>query len=115
MGIGKKKRALTQILQAKGEETLPESDVKNKEHLAANMWTLATQGKVTFPDGREIKASVRDWKDAAQWIYQHIDGPVRIDDTQQGSISSALADMSLDELRSKITETNAKLVEVPEK
>ena len=111
----KKDRPLTQILQGLGDETLPGSDRKNKEALALNMWSLAVQGKVTFPDGRELKASVRDWKDAAQWLYNHCDGPFRPDDGPVDGISGALAGLSVAELRQRVSETASRLAEISAK
>jgi len=97
-----KKRVLTSILQGVGDEKNPESDEKNCETLARNVWTLATQGKLTFPDGREIKASVRDWRDTAQWIYSQIDGPVRVEQTDAAGGLHALANRPASELRAAI-------------
>lgn len=94
----KKERKLTTILQGIGDETIGGTDTPNKEQVARNFWTLATQGKVTFPDGRELKASVRDWKDTVQWLYNHIDGPVKIDLIDSEGYSKVFEDTPIAEL-----------------
>ena len=105
MSYAKKDRPLTAILQAEGDETLPDSDVRRKDQLAKNVWELVITGKLSFPDDTEdsgfrtLKASVKDWKDAAQWIYGHVDGPYRIDPTLTEGMAGALSNTPLDELQ----------------
>ena len=100
----RKDRPLTAILAAKGDETLQDSDVRRKDLLAEKVWDLATLGKVSFPDTddpsglRTLKASVKDWKDTAEWLYQHMDGPFKLDPASSEGVGGALADTSMKEL-----------------
>ena len=87
-----KPRVLTEFLKKVGEqETLDNKGHRKPKHqvLAEAVWELLIEGKYTFPSQHDIKVSARDWKDAVQWLYHHIDGPpVR---EQDGSISDAMA------------------------
>ena len=109
MAYRKKDRPLTEILQRQGEtlvETGSDSPVRAKELLAQNVWALLTQGRVTFPDGREVKASVKDWKDAAQWLYNHCDGPFKLDaKSGDDRISATLSSMSSEDLQAVVRQT----------
>ena len=104
----RKDRPLTQILQAEGDRLDPNHGIKRKELLARRMWDLATTGQVSFEDGRELKASVRDWRETASWIYQQCDGPHRADDGTD-TLGSALAGMTTQQLRDRLSETMAGL------
>lgn len=74
------KRQFAEALKKAGSETLVDKNgitLTRAEAMARIAWQLATEGKVEFPCGREIKASIRDWTDAAKWILNHTDGPAR--------------------------------------
>jgi len=109
MGNKREKRPLTEILQRYGEAKLPGSELKAKEQLAENVWSLLTNGKLCFPDHREIKASVKDWKDTAQWLYNHCDGGFRPTDLSGSGLEAKLQSMSAEDLRSRISAVRSKL------
>ena len=74
----RRKRPLTDILKEAGKvEVFNNLGILQSQDafLADMMWQWVTTGKVEFIGGRILEASSRDWKDAAQWIYQHADGP----------------------------------------
>jgi hypothetical protein len=100
-----KQRPLTQILQAVGkEEEYDNLGVKRprEQILAEMMWRWATEGRVTFLGGRVLEASSRDWKDAAQWIYQHSDGPASKEVVVDFGIDQELEEMTVAELEAVI-------------
>lgn len=78
--MSKVKRVLSDILAEAGkvvEGFGPDGNEARDRILALHVWRMATQGKLTFPDGRTIEASPRDWKDVTSFIFNHLDGPVR--------------------------------------
>lgn len=98
-----KARPLTEILKTAGESSQLDS-LGRKRHknqiLADMMWEFAIDGKVTFPDGRQLQAAVRDWRDAASWIYHHTDGPAKPDVlVDLGDLDRQLAESSIGELK----------------
>ncbi len=105
---GKKdsKRALTEILRVAGDQLTYDQDgrpVTRSEQLAQLMWSMATEGRVQFPDSRELKASARDWKEVASWIYQQIDGPVKARVEVTDGLAAELAATPLDDLKALIS------------
>ena len=100
------KRPLAEILEEAGKATdksfLGKSE-KRDRLLAELVWTMATRGAVVFPDGREIKASARDWKDVTAWIFSHIDGPVRKEIDLQVGAGDGLEGKTDEELQAIIT------------
>lgn len=111
-GWVKKDRPLTAILQAEGDELLRDSDVRRKDAVARNVWDLAVYGKVSFPDPSEesgvrtLKASVKDWRDTVQWLYNHCEGPYRVDPSDSDGIESVLSKSSSAELQALIRDFN---------
>lgn len=95
----KRERPLTEVLRLRGEEKVSLSAQRRVEAVADLAWQLATEGKCTFPDGREIKAGAREWKDVTAWIYSQIDGPVMTAEEGLDAASSALATASERKLR----------------
>jgi hypothetical protein len=104
-----KSRALTAILEAAGNKTLP-TQVDGKAHarkhlLAAQMWQAATEGEITLPNGQKMELSPEDMIAAAKWIYTHIDGPPKGELELSGTLHTqstvnlkALSDAELDTL-----------------
>ena len=72
-----KNRAFTEILAKAGCKTLDVDGkrMSGKRLTASLMWQVATLGRCTFPDGRVMDASPRDWIDIVKWLYAQIDGP----------------------------------------
>lgn len=92
------KRSLTKLLRAVGDEHLPDGATRS-ETMAKLIWELACTGSVAFPDGRELKASVKDWKDAVQWIYTHCDGAARVEQAIALGLEGTLSETPLAELQ----------------
>ena len=103
-----KRRALTELLKAAGDAPTIDSTGRKRpknQILADMMWEFAVQGKVTFPNGTSLQASVRDWRDAASWIYTHSDGPAKPDiSVDLTGLDRQLAESSSDELKRLIGE-----------
>ena len=80
-GRPKKDRALTAILERAGGRSLEVDGKKvaGRQLVARMAWEGITTGQVSFPDGKTLKLSPTDWKDLLKWIYQHVDGPPRLD------------------------------------
>jgi hypothetical protein len=69
-------RPLAEILRRVGGRKNKENHKPNRQILGELMWQLATEGRVTFPDGTYIDAEkIPEWFDAAKFIFSHIDGP----------------------------------------
>jgi hypothetical protein len=105
----KRERALTEVLRLRGEEKVSLSSQKRTEAVADLAWQLATEGKCTFPDGREIKAGAREWKDVTAWLYNQIDGPAVRDDEALDAAASALAGASERRLRDLVAAVAGRL------
>ena len=71
-----KSRALTAILETAGKKSTQAGDnkVARQRLLAQLIWEMATEGKVTFPDGRVMVAELQDWMATIRWLYGHVDG-----------------------------------------
>jgi Family of unknown function (DUF5681) len=74
-----KERALTNILARLGEQrvSVDGRQVAAKTFVAMKVWELVTSGQVTLTD-RVLKLSDgKEWLEAVQWLYTHVDGPPR--------------------------------------
>lgn len=107
MGVSKK-RQLTKLLRSVGDGEFQNGKTRS-EVMAELVWQLACTGAVTFPDGRELKASVKDWKDAVQWIYTHCDGAARVEQAIALGLEGQLSDTPLSELQRIVADTMALL------
>lgn len=69
-------RVLTELLEAAGDREVRVGDevVTGKDLLARMVWDFVTTGKVTLPDGRNMRADSRDWVSVMEWLYKHVDG-----------------------------------------
>lgn len=77
-----KKRALTEILRRGGSKTMLLSNgrhISRRRIIADMLWTLATTGEATFPDGKKLLFSPEDWLGVVKFIYAQLDGPPRQD------------------------------------
>ena len=85
-----KNRALTDLLEAAGNQTLERDGRKiaRKRVIASLAWELLTEGKATLPTGETLKLDPQDWLGLYKWIYSHIDGPPKaeIDMTSGGKV-----------------------------
>ena len=83
-----KNRALTDLLEAAGNQTIERDGKKiaRKRIVASLAWELLTTGETVLPNGQALKLAPQDWIGLYKWIYQHIDGPPRaeIDVTSDG-------------------------------
>lgn len=76
-------RALTAILETKGNATRQDIDGKNragKQIVGRAVWDLATTGRTQLQDGEEkrtLKVDGRTWFEIVKWIYAQVDGPPR--------------------------------------
>jgi hypothetical protein len=80
-----KSRALAEILAKAGSRkvTVAGKAISGKEAMAQMLWTVATTGRVTLADGREITADGGGWLDVVKFIYTHIDGPAKAEVGQE--------------------------------
>ena len=78
-----KQRALTEILEKAGSKTVEVDGkgVARKRLIADMVMQAASTGVVTFPDATALRAEFKEWADFVKWIYTHIDGPARMDET----------------------------------
>jgi hypothetical protein len=82
-----KSRALTEILEKKFNKTYdviqPDGTTKRRsgKHIIAEMLVnIAVFGKTTTPEGGVIHIDgFSDWQAVVKFIYQHVDGPPRLD------------------------------------
>ena len=80
-GRPRKPRALTQILKRALNKTTtgsPQATKKTarKRLLADHVAEFVTTGKVTLPDGTQLRAeTITEWFTAVKWLYTHLDGP----------------------------------------
>lgn len=99
----KKKRALTEILKDAGKRKVYDNqgnEITREELLAQNLWEFVNEGSTKLLNtGRVIEASARDWKDASQWMYHHIDGPAKADVNVQIDGASEIEASSIEELQ----------------
>lgn len=79
-------RAMTQILSEAGNmaDMIPMPDgqriLTKKEIIARAVWQAITEGRVILPvSGVTMTIGARDWLDMVKWVYNHIDGPARIE------------------------------------
>lgn len=84
-----KERALTSILEAELNKTVTSADgvrVARKRLIASLMAQIATEGRVTMPDGRElVVGDLKELTDILKWIYRHVDGEkTQVDITSLG-------------------------------
>ena len=83
-----KNRALTDLLEAAGNQTIERDGKKiaRKRIVASLAWELLTTGETVLPNGQALKLAPQDWIGLYKWIYQHIDGPPKaeIDVTSDG-------------------------------
>lgn len=76
-----KSRALTEILERRGNSTRLDIDGKRhagKQIVARALWELVTTGKTTLQDGEEVKmleVHSKGWFEIVKWLYAQIDGP----------------------------------------
>lgn len=75
-GRPKKERTLTAILEKAGN--VKHDDVTAKKVLADLLWEGATTGRVTFGDTPK-PLDAQDWLGLVKFIYQHIDGPSKVE------------------------------------
>jgi len=85
---------MTAILEKRGSRTLEDVDGKRrsgKRIVARAMWELATTGQTTLPqpDGSVMQLSIdgAGWFDVVKWLYQHIDGPPKMQAEISGAVS----------------------------
>ena len=103
-------RIVTELLKRAGEREIIGLDGVRKSRAAAladNVWELLTTGKLAFPGGHDIKVSARDWKDAAQWLYHHIDGPAAVEDRSSGGLDRRLETATTEDLQRLIEAASA--------
>ncbi len=83
-----KERALTSILEAELNKTLDVGDgvrVARKRFIAQMMTQIATEGRVTLPNGRELFVSdLEELSGILKWIYRHVDGEKKQIDVTSG-------------------------------
>ena len=76
-----KGRALTEILERRGNKTVPDIDGRNhggKYIVARALWELATTGRTSLKDGdevRELSVGAKGWFEIVKWMYAQVDGP----------------------------------------
>ena len=75
-----KARTLTEFLKKEGSKTVEIDGVRvsGKRLLARRVWEGLNTGKITFQDGT-MKLSPQDWQALMKWLYNHVDGPPRLD------------------------------------
>ena len=88
-GRPSKERALTSILEVELGKPITTADgvkVARKRLIAQLMAQIATEGRVTLPNGRELVVNdLKELADILKWIYRHIDGEkTHIDVTSLG-------------------------------
>lgn len=85
LGRPPKSRALSAILEGHINDPIEDgSDITNGQQVGKMLWQFARTGKVTFPDGTELKAeNAIDWINAVRWLYGHIDGPAQGEQDKQ--------------------------------
>ena len=76
-----KQRALTEILERTGSQTLEVNGkrLSGKRLAASLIWQGVTRGEVLFPQGSDgkqarLELGARDWLDLVKFIYAQIDG-----------------------------------------
>ena len=87
-----KSRALTEILERRGNSTCLDIDGKKrgaKYIVARALWELAATGKTTLKDGEDTKSievGAKGWFEIVKWLYSQIDGPPKaeLDVTSDG-------------------------------
>lgn len=69
-------RALTEILKRTlGHRVeLDGKKISGKRVLARMVVNLLLTGDATFPGGKKLEISGRDWVELTKWLYGHIDG-----------------------------------------
>ncbi len=73
-----KSRALTDILEAAGNQTVTDGEGKHtarKRFLARALWGIATTGKATLLDDKVLEVAPADYLAVVKFLYQQIDGP----------------------------------------
>ena len=83
-----KKRALTDILESAGNgKKVYGNGVLPKKLLAELLWQAATTGSVTFADSdTATPLAIEDWFGVVKFLYQHIDGPPKMEVEHGGAI-----------------------------
>jgi len=103
------KRALTEVLTQVGREEIAVNNlgdpISREEVLARSLWDFVNEGSVKLLNGRVIEAGARDWKDAAQWIYHHVDGPAKADVQVDLGGLSEIERSTVDELQAMVAAT----------
>jgi hypothetical protein len=76
-----KSRALTAILEKRGNSTCLDIDGKKRggKHIVARaLWELATTGTTQLANGEEVltlSVGSKGWFEVVKWLYGQIDGP----------------------------------------
>jgi len=70
-----KNRALTEILEAAGQEEIKGSKLTRSQFLAHALWSVVTNGEVTLANKKLLQVSPSDWLGVVQFLYKQIDGP----------------------------------------
>lgn len=79
-----KRRALTELLNVASGRRISygldhKSKTSRKRFLAEAVWRLLTEGEVEFTNGEKLKLNGREYVQLVQWLYNHMDGPPRLD------------------------------------